>query len=348
MKKYLKKHIALFLVFALLLSFCSCGNDGKGDSQTGEDIVESNIKDSGEGEENISNPDSEPDDSTKDGEDGESETRGNDGQDETPNSSTPETMSESPSLTTPGETTEQPADTTQQPVQTTQQPVQTTQQPVETTPPVHTHSWRTGTTVQPDCTNGGYTVYNCSCGLSKNDSYTSPLGHNIGEWVTVKHPTETDKGQKIRTCSRCTYSESEDISPLGTPSDAMLREVFELVNQARVQAGLNPLKYRAEYEYLTDIRAVEANTLFSHTRPDGRDWYTVFDDNNIDYYTIGENLAIGQTSAEEVFNGWMNSEGHRKNIMNPLYEGIIMSKVPSTHEVYSQGYSWVQLFITQW
>jgi uncharacterized protein YkwD len=89
------------------------------------------------------------------------------------------------------------------------------------------------------------------------------------------------------------------------------------------------------------IRAEEIIQSFSHTRPNGTKFYTVFE-GLYDYRMIGENLAAGFTSASSVVSGWMNSEGHRANILKEDYTEIgIGIKKDSAGRLY-----WVQIFGT--
>ena len=116
-----------------------------------------------------------------------------------------------------------------------------------------------------------------------------------------------------------------------------INEVLRLVNEERAKEGLNPYKYYYDGQIAADIRAEEIIKSFSHTRPDGRSAWTVFEDNNIDFWSFGENIAWGYSSPEEVVKAWMNSEGHRENILSNNFEYMIVG-VKDNH--------WVQLFIT--
>lgn len=78
-------------------------------------------------------------------------------------------------------------------------------------------------------------------------------------------------------------------------------------------------------------------TLFDHTRPDGSSFSSIFKDMGISYYTAGENIAMGYPSPEAVVAGWMNSPGHRANILNANFNAIGVG--------YAPGNAWVQLFI---
>lgn len=95
--------------------------------------------------------------------------------------------------------------------------------------------------------------------------------------------------------------------------------ITELVNEHRAAAGLSPVKYSAKISKAAQVRAVEIEKSFSHTRPDGRYFSTVFAEHGISYRYSGENIAWGQKSPEEVVTAWMNSAGHRANIMNAKF-----------------------------
>ena len=95
--------------------------------------------------------------------------------------------------------------------------------------------------------------------------------------------------------------------------------ITELVNEHRAAAGLAPVTYSAKISKAAQVRAVEIEQSFSHTRPDGRYFSTVFAEYGISYRYSGENIAWGQKSPEEVVTAWMNSAGHRANILNAKF-----------------------------
>lgn len=95
--------------------------------------------------------------------------------------------------------------------------------------------------------------------------------------------------------------------------------ITELVNEHRAAAGLSPVAYSAELSEAAQTRAYEIEKSFSHTRPDGRYFSTALKDFGISYRYAGENIAWGQKSPEEVVTAWMNSEGHRANILSKSF-----------------------------
>lgn len=115
------------------------------------------------------------------------------------------------------------------------------------------------------------------------------------------------------------------------------RSVLALVNGERAEAGLPPLTYRDDLQAAADLRATEIVTLFDHTRPDGSTCFTAF---NVSYMTAGENIASGYRTPEAVMTGWMNSPGHRANILNADFTGLAVGHVVSGGRHY-----WTQLFV---
>ena len=120
-------------------------------------------------------------------------------------------------------------------------------------------------------------------------------------------------------------------------------EVLRLVNSERSARGLSPLTTFSTLQSGAEIRAREIVTLFSHTRPNGESCFTVLDEVGIgNYQSPGENIAAGQNSPAAVMNSWMNSEGHRNNILSASYKhvGVGMKHEPNS----TYGKHWVQLF----
>lgn len=98
--------------------------------------------------------------------------------------------------------------------------------------------------------------------------------------------------------------------------------VFQLVNKERKAAGLGEVAFSDELSAAALVRAKEIVRSFSHTRPNGTSCFTVLKESGITYRSAGENLAYGQKTANEVMNGWMNSSGHRANILNKNFSKV--------------------------
>jgi len=109
----------------------------------------------------------------------------------------------------------------------------------------------------------------------------------------------------------------------GSESD-IEKEVARLVNEERAKAGLAPLTLESK---LSDVARAHSkdmaiNTFFDHTNLRGESPFDRMHSAGITYRTAGENIAAGQVSAEEVMISWMNSPGHRANILNPDFKYI--------------------------
>lgn len=119
-------------------------------------------------------------------------------------------------------------------------------------------------------------------------------------------------------------------------------EVLKLVNIEREKEGLKPLTLSKELTTVADTRSKEIIQLFDHARPDGGMFYdTLTREQKIKYFSLGENIASGQITPEEVVKDWMKSPGHRANIMRPDYNtlGLSIAYNDKTGEA-----NWVQIF----
>ena len=201
---------------------------------------------------------------------------------------------------------------------------------------VHTHSYSVKT-IAATCVEEGYTLKSCVCGHSEKSARVSALGHGWGDWTTVTQATATSTGLKRRTCVRCGATDEQILEKLTTSSSELEQEILHLVNAERAKNGLNALQYYYAGQSAADIRASEIDTVFDHTRPNGTSCFTVLDEAGIRYRGAGENIAKGYPTAEAVMQSWMNSDGHRKNILNANFTHLIVGV---------NGKCWVQLFLT--
>ena len=117
-------------------------------------------------------------------------------------------------------------------------------------------------------------------------------------------------------------------------------EVVRLVNAERAKYGLSALSMDSGATNAARVRAKEIVQSFSHTRPDGRSCFTAASDLGVTYRSAGENIAYGYSTPAQVVNGWMNSEGHRKNILSASYSKIGVGCYSSGCVLY-----WSQFFI---
>ncbi len=119
-------------------------------------------------------------------------------------------------------------------------------------------------------------------------------------------------------------------------------EVLRLVNAERAKKGVPPLVLDEKLCTISNIRATEIQEFFDHERPDGTSWWELLSEYDVPYLAAGENIAAGFRSPEAVVNAWMNSEGHRKNIMKSDYKKMGVACVYFENDPYH--YYWEQIF----
>lgn len=118
-------------------------------------------------------------------------------------------------------------------------------------------------------------------------------------------------------------------------------EVLRLTNEKRMANGLDALSTFSELQDVCDVRANEIIKSFSHTRPNGSDCFTAL--KNINYYSAGENIAAGQTTASSVLDSWWNSPGHKANILTEKFDHMGVGYEKNNSSAYKNY--WVQMFI---
>lgn len=120
------------------------------------------------------------------------------------------------------------------------------------------------------------------------------------------------------------------------------KEVVRLVNDIRLQNGLNALSENWELSRVARIKSqdMKDNNYFSHTSPVYGTPFQMIKNFGISYRSAGENIAKGQQTPQAVVNAWMNSSGHRANILNPSYTQIGVGYVAG-------GKYWTQMFISK-
>lgn len=134
------------------------------------------------------------------------------------------------------------------------------------------------------------------------------------------------------------YSKTLSAEQIAANEDA----VIALVNEARAKAGVPPVVKNEALLPVANLRAEEITEKFAHERPDGSAWKTAFDEFGIESEYRGENLAYGQKTPEAVVKAWMNSTGHRKNILNARFTDMavgyyVKNGVPYWSQLFMEG-----------
>lgn len=118
------------------------------------------------------------------------------------------------------------------------------------------------------------------------------------------------------------------------------QQVLDLVNKERAKVGARPLRLSSELQSAAMLRAREITQVMSHTRPNGKSCMTVLKSP----WGAGENIAGGNETPEEVVEGWMNSPGHRRNILYPRFNKLGVGYCYAPNGVGGYQHYWVQLF----
>lgn len=160
----------------------------------------------------------------------------------------------------------------------------------------------------------------------------------------IEMPSNAEHGTGASTDQ---HSKTDDIQhgekevEQSAPS-AYAEEVLQLVNAERSKAGLQPLKMSEELRSIANLKSkdMSENGYFSHNSPTYGSPFQMLQDFGVHYSAAGENIAAGQKTPQEVMNSWLNSSGHRANIMNKNFDTIGIGYV----EGGSYGTYWTQLF----
>lgn len=112
-------------------------------------------------------------------------------------------------------------------------------------------------------------------------------------------------------------------------------KVLDEVNKERTANGIGKLTMSKTLTECAMLRAAEISVEFSHTRPNGDEFYSV-----VNWVgTVGENIAAGQLSPAAIVENWMNSPGHRANILAAEFRSLGVGCFTDGNDIY-----WVQLF----
>lgn len=139
------------------------------------------------------------------------------------------------------------------------------------------------------------------------------------------------------------YKEHGQASASNEYSDIAL-EMLELVNAARMEHGVKPLELSPNLQKAANFRAEDMikNKYYEHISPVYGHWINALDRFGVKYVNAGENIAAAHLDPKMAFNAWMDSPGHRDNILAPYYTHIGVGYAEGDY-IYSPV--WVQMFI---
>lgn len=162
---------------------------------------------------------------------------------------------------------------------------------------------------------------------------------NLSNLCTILMDYIFNGGDKEETPSKPQKPENDNI----VQDSSKAGQVLVLVNKERTLRGLTALKGDSALNRVAQLKAEDMakKGYFSHTSPTYGSAFDMLKSHNIKYKTAGENIAYGQKTAQTVMNGWMNSSGHRANILKSSY-----TKLGVGYAVSSNGTPyWVQIFV---
>lgn len=194
----------------------------------------------------------------------------------------------------------------------------------------------TGTTAQGTCPSIDISALQSQ--LKDNCIESQVIIGNASDIQTILDKLGIDL-DSVTDCFRPSVPENTPESAPEESTKSYAEQVVALVNEERAKVNLPALTMSEDVNHAAQIRAVETTKAFSHTRPDGSPFSTVLKENGISYRGAGENIAWGQKTPEAVVNAWMNSDGHRANILNKNFTTIGVGYYMNGTTPY-----WVQLF----
>lgn len=170
-------------------------------------------------------------------------------------------------------------------------------------------------------------------GTNTNTNTNTNIGSNTNNGTNTDKDTDANNGSNTNT-------NTDNGSKDDTGNKSYTQQVVDLVNAERAKEGLAPLTIDPMVEKAATVRANEIQSNFDHVRPDGSSFSSALKEQGVNYRGAGENIAWGQRTPQEVVNAWMNSPGHRANIMNKSYTHIGVGNTQNS----SGTQYWVQLF----
>ena len=162
----------------------------------------------------------------------------------------------------------------------------------------------------------------------------------------VLQPTQTPVAQPSNT-PILQPTQAPIVQPTQSPAalSDMEKSVLSLVNKVRSENGLNPLSWADDLANVARAHSKDMidRNFFSHTNPDGLSPFDRLKNNGISYKSAAENIAYGQKTAEAVMEAWMNSAGHRANILSKNVTEIGVGAVKNQNgTIY-----WTQVFVSR-
>lgn len=184
---------------------------------------------------------------------------------------------------------------------------------------------------------GNQTIQQLVNNSQKQEQVQKPVQQPVKQQPKTEQPAQKPVQQPVQ---QKPVKADQATTPASSAVSAFEQQVVELTNQERAKNGLPALKLDVELSKVARDKSKDMQTknYFSHTSPTYGSPFDMMKAYGISYRTAGENIAMGQRSPQEVVQAWMNSQGHRENIMNSNFTHIGVGHVTT-------GNHWTQMFI---
>ena len=170
-----------------------------------------------------------------------------------------------------------------------------------------------------------------------NVSFNHP--HKPGTKVDYKYLIHVIQPENMATADM-QLNAKEEARRAAIKPELFPQQVLDLVNKERAKVGARPLRLSSELQSAAMLRAREITQVMSHTRPNGKSCMTVLKSP----WGAGENIAGGNETPEEVVESWMNSPGHRRNILYSRFNKLGVGYCYDLNGVGGYKHYWVQIF----
>lgn len=165
---------------------------------------------------------------------------------------------------------------------------------------------------------------------------SQPVAQKPAQTAPAQKPAQTQAPQKPAAQKPA----AKPAAPTSSELSQFEKQVVDLTNAERTKKGLKPLQVDNQLAKAAGVKSQEMSDkkYFDHNSPTYGSPFDMMKKFGVSYSYAAENIAMGQRSPQEVVQAWMNSQGHRQNIMNPNFTHIGVGYAAS-------GNYWTQMFI---
>lgn len=171
--------------------------------------------------------------------------------------------------------------------------------------------------------------------MEENSSIENPDVINVGQSIAIP-------GSESSSSSESSSAETSDAVSSQSESE-FEQEVVRLTNEVRAENGLAPVEADSSLQSVADAKSQDMieNDYFAHESPTYGSPFDMMKEFGVSYEGAGENIAAGQDTPQDVVDAWMDSPGHRDNILNPDFTHIAIGY----EEGGEYGQYWTQMFL---